>query len=94
MNSQDSHNEELKIAERIAYLVIGFLLGTLTPEEGEDLDEWIGGSDENLALLKSLRIRKMSKRQWLNSSDRTKQNASSEAREIDFFKNVKPLFTC
>ena len=54
MISQYSHNEELQIAERIAYLISGLLLGTLTPGEGEDLDEWIGGSDENLALFQKL----------------------------------------
>ena len=49
MISQDLHNEELQAAEHIAYLIAGHIRGTLTPEEGEELDDWITDSDENLS---------------------------------------------
>jgi hypothetical protein len=54
MISQDLHNEELQAAERIAYLIAGHIRGTLTPEEGEELDDWVTDSDENLSLFLKL----------------------------------------
>jgi transmembrane sensor len=54
MIPQGSHNEELQKADRIAYLIAGHLSGTLTPEEGEELDDWVSESDENLALFEKL----------------------------------------
>jgi transmembrane sensor len=54
MIPQLSHNEELQKADRIAYLIAGHLGGTLTPEEGEELDDWVCESDENLALFEKL----------------------------------------
>jgi transmembrane sensor len=54
MIPQGSHNEELQKADRIAYLIAGHLGGTLTPEEGEELDDWVSESDDNLALFEKL----------------------------------------
>lgn len=41
-------------ARRLAYLLAGFVRETLTPEEREELEEWVSESDENLELFKEL----------------------------------------
>lgn len=52
--SPTNHEENLKIAERVAYLIFGHVQNTLTPEEREELDEWVTESDENLELFERL----------------------------------------
>lgn len=42
------------MAERIAYLIAGFLRNSLTKEEHDELDEWIVASDENTMLFEEL----------------------------------------
>src|SRR6185436_17896503 len=41
-------------ARRIAYLIRGFLFHTLTEKEHDELDEWVGASDENMLLFEKL----------------------------------------
>ena len=41
-------------ARRIAYLIRGFLFHTLTEKEHDELDEWVGASDENMVLFEKL----------------------------------------
>jgi hypothetical protein len=38
------------VPERIGYLILHFLHNTLDEVEGEELDEWITASDENLEI--------------------------------------------
>lgn len=45
---------QLPLAERMAYLIAGFLRGTLTEAEHDELDAWIVESDENLRLFEEL----------------------------------------
>lgn len=52
--SSKQHEEELKKAERIAYLIAGHLRNTLSLEESDELDDWISESDENLELFEKL----------------------------------------
>lgn len=49
-----NHDDQLRLADRIAYLIAGHLNGTLTEEESDELDNWITESDENLALFEKL----------------------------------------
>lgn len=49
-----SHEEKLKKAEHITYLIAGHVRGTLTNEEADELDNWITESAENLALFENL----------------------------------------
>lgn len=53
-SSRNQYEQELKKAERIGYLIAAHLKGTLTAEEGEELDAWITESDENLELFENL----------------------------------------
>jgi ferric-dicitrate binding protein FerR (iron transport regulator) len=41
-------------ARRIANLIRGFLFHTLTEKEHDELDEWVGASDENMLLFEKL----------------------------------------
>lgn len=41
-------------AARIAWLIAGFLRGTLTPKEHRELDDWVGLSDEHMRLFEEL----------------------------------------
>jgi hypothetical protein len=41
-------------AYRAAYLIVGFIQGTLTPQEDEELDHWIEASDHNMHLFEQL----------------------------------------
>jgi len=52
--SSNSHDENLKKADRVAYLIAGHLNGTLTNPEQDELDDWITESDENLELFEKL----------------------------------------
>ena len=52
--TSNNHEEELKNAERIAYLIAGHINNTLTTKEADELDDWISASDENLELFEKL----------------------------------------
>jgi transmembrane sensor len=52
--TSNNHEEELKKAERIAYLIAGHLRNTLSADESDELDEWLNESDENLELFEKL----------------------------------------
>jgi hypothetical protein len=41
-------------ADRVAYLVAGYIRQTLTEKEHDELDEWITTSDENQRLFEEL----------------------------------------
>jgi transmembrane sensor len=45
---------QLQDAERIAYLIAGFLRKTLTEKEHDELDEWVVASEENTRLFEEL----------------------------------------
>lgn len=52
--SATNHDENLQKAERVAYLIAGHIQDTLTPEERNELDDWVTESDENLELFEKL----------------------------------------
>ncbi|MBV4359089.1 FecR family protein [Pinibacter aurantiacus] len=52
MNYQFQETEEK--AQRIAYLVAGFINKTLTTKEHDELDEWVGENDDNTELFAQL----------------------------------------
>src|SRR5918996_842983 len=41
-------------AYRVAYLIAGFIRGTLTETEHDELDAWVETSDENMQLFEEL----------------------------------------
>jgi ferric-dicitrate binding protein FerR (iron transport regulator) len=50
----NSHEDDLKKAERIAYLIAGHIKDSLIPAEQDELDDWVSASDENLELFEKL----------------------------------------
>jgi transmembrane sensor len=52
----DGLNQEPQLpqVERVAYLIAGYLQGTLTEAEHDELDEWVVASDENTRLFEDL----------------------------------------
>ncbi|GAA4339810.1 FecR family protein [Flaviaesturariibacter amylovorans] len=54
MNGNDLPDKDLPVAERIAYLIAGFLRGTLTTSEHNELDAWVVASEENTRLFEQL----------------------------------------
>lgn len=43
-----------KRALRVSRLITGYIMGTLTSSEHDELDEWVGASDENMKLFEEL----------------------------------------
>jgi hypothetical protein len=41
-------------AMRISRLITGYIMGTLTPEEHDELDEWVGANEKNMRLFEEL----------------------------------------
>src|SRR6266480_3564813 len=56
MNNQFSEKDKQdeEEARRIAGLIVSYLRGTLTPEEHNELDEWVAGGDGNMRLFEEL----------------------------------------
>lgn len=53
--------EQVTKAERIAVLIVRFLLGTITPEDHNELDEWVAESDDNMRLFEEMTISNIEK---------------------------------
>jgi transmembrane sensor len=50
-------NAEMVVkAERMAVLMVRFMLGTITAEEHDELDEWVAESDLNMRLFEEMTI--------------------------------------
>lgn len=41
-------------AYRIAYLIAGFIRGTITEKEHDELDDWVNENDDNMLLFEEL----------------------------------------
>lgn len=84
---------QLPVAERIAYLIAGFLRGTLTEAEHDELDAWIVESDENLRLFEEL-----TDEENLETAIAWRQRLEKERalhnikEEVDLTKSRKPFF--
>jgi len=52
--TESNDDAQLPVAERIAYLIAGFLRGTLTEAEHDELDAWVVASDDNTRLFEEL----------------------------------------
>lgn len=50
----EEHKNSDEKALRIAYLIAGFVKQTLTPEEHDELDNWVEASDDNMLLFEEL----------------------------------------
>lgn len=83
---------QLPVAERIAYLIAGFLRGTLTEAEHDELDAWIVESDENLRLFEELTDEENLETAIAWRKRLEKERALHNIKEeVDFTKSRKPF---
>jgi ferric-dicitrate binding protein FerR (iron transport regulator) len=56
MNDQTGHDDYslAEKAQRISYLISAYLRKSITPEEHDELDEWVGANDENMRIFEEL----------------------------------------
>jgi ferric-dicitrate binding protein FerR (iron transport regulator) len=53
-NPSFNENKQLENAYRISRLIAGYIQGTLSTKEHDELDEWVAASDENMKLFEEL----------------------------------------
>ncbi|HVZ55352.1 MAG TPA: FecR domain-containing protein [Chitinophagaceae bacterium] len=63
------NNPDLERAYRTAWLIAGYIRGTLTPAEHDELDEWVAASDANMQLFERLTEEEQVRQtlQWLSA---------------------------
>jgi hypothetical protein len=78
-------DKKMDQAYRIAYLVAGYIANTLTVAEQEELDEWVGASDENMELFAELtdekNIEKALRERGLYDSDKAVEKLKRQVKE-------------
>jgi hypothetical protein len=52
--NQQANFENNKLPQRISYLVNAYINGSITPEEHDELDTWVGSSDDNMHAFEEL----------------------------------------
>lgn len=74
-------------AHRVARLVAGFIKGTLSKKERDELDEWICASDENMELFERLTDEKniQEATKWMEGLD-TEKALAERKKNIEFNK--------
>ncbi|HEU4470952.1 MAG TPA: FecR domain-containing protein [Flavisolibacter sp.] len=73
MNTGELNQEQdLPVAERIAWLISRFMNQALTPAEREELDDWVGASDENLLVFERLTSNAGAMLDWHERLDKEK----------------------
>jgi hypothetical protein len=48
MTEKFNHSGRNHISERIAHLIDAYLRQSITPDEHDELDDWVGASDDNM----------------------------------------------
>lgn len=73
LDDGQDHIRDLRFpqAERIAYLISGYIRETLTNAEHEELDDWAAASDENMQLFEELTDKKNIQKalDWINTTN-------------------------
>lgn len=82
-------------AQRIAYLIIGFIKRTLTTREHDELDEWLEESDDNVELFAQLtdernRDEAMT---FMRNFYNDKTNEKRQSRQLLMVQLVKKAFS-
>jgi transmembrane sensor len=79
-------------AERVAYLVAGYIRHTLTPAEHDELDAWITASDHNQALFEELTDPQHIDEglQTLSAAYQTTETALADIKKRISFTNRRP----
>jgi transmembrane sensor len=79
-------------ASRIARLVFGFIQGTLTKKEHDELDDWVAESDENLELFERLTDEKNIEEamKWMESVE-TEKSLQKRKEQISFNRSKRRI---
>ena len=79
-------------ASRIARLVFGFMQGTLTKKEHDELDEWVAASDENMELFERLTDEKNIEEamKWMESVE-TEKSLQKRKEQIAFTRPKRTI---
>jgi len=54
MNQSVNHSDKSQPGQRISYLIEVYNRQSITPEEHDELDAWVGASDENMRVFEEL----------------------------------------
>src|ERR1700749_607086 len=98
MNDQSGHDDNFltEKAQRIAYLVAAYLRRTITNVERDELDKWVGASDENMRLFEEMTDEKrmQSALDFLKEAD-TDRSLKKVKSNLEFAKyySPRPLFS-
>ncbi len=53
------NTDQVAKAERMAVLMVRYMLGTITADEHNEMDEWVAESDENMELFEEMTVDKI-----------------------------------
>src|SRR5665213_3199804 len=72
-------------AHRIAYLIAGYIRGTITEPEHDELDKWVEASDDNMLLFEELTDEKNieANLEWMDKVT-TEKNLKLTKKKIEF----------
>lgn len=90
----DGPNQEpqLPLAERIAYLIAGYLRGTLTEAEHDELDAWVVASEENTRLFEDLTDENNVEAAMYWHQNLNKEKARRKIKEELGLRKARPFF--
>jgi len=79
-------------AYRIAYLIAGYIRGTLTESEHDELDKWVEASDDNMLLFEELTDERNIEANlaWMDKTS-TEKNLQLTKKKIEFIPEHKNL---
>lgn len=97
MNEQPeyfSDPQQEEKAHRIAALIAGYIHRSLTPSEHDELDEWVGQSDENMQLFEELTDERATQHalDWLSDADGPRMLKKIKGN-LEFVRPRRSLFS-
>jgi hypothetical protein len=81
MNRQESQSANSKEAQRINYLIKAYLHHSITIEEHDELDAWVGTNDENMRAFEEM----------TSKNENAKEEGRKKYSGIWFIPRYRPL---
>ncbi|MBC7851729.1 MAG: DUF4974 domain-containing protein [Chitinophagaceae bacterium] len=89
--NEDWVNNKDETAYRVAYLVAGFIKGTLTSVEHDELDDWVASSDENMQVFERLTdASSIGELEKTVSRSQLQERLAQDKRQLDFSSTSRP----
>src|SRR5262245_15951181 len=97
MHEQPDNFDEVPFQEkahRISALISGYIHKALTPSEHDELDAWVGASDENMQLFEELTDDKATQQalDWLSDGDGPRMLKKLRG-QLEFNQVSRPMFS-